>query len=73
MHRNLDRRVESMVRIDRLEHKNYLQELLDLGLSDDSISWHLHGSTWKRIDKDPQGKPLKDVQEFLIQKSEKAR
>lgn len=73
MHRNLDRRVESMVRMDRTEHKKYLQELLDLGLSDGSISWHLQGSTWQRVSKTPDGKSLIDVQEFLIQKSEKAR
>jgi polyphosphate kinase len=73
MHRNLDRRVESMVRIDRSEHKAYLQEILDLGLSDDSMSWHLEGSTWHRVSKDANGKSLVDVQEFLIKKSEKAR
>jgi len=73
MHRNLDRRVESMVRMDREEHKNYLQEVLDLGLSDESASWHLHGRKWKRVSQSPEGKPLKDVQEFLINRLERAR
>jgi polyphosphate kinase len=73
MHRNLDRRVESMVRMDRPEHKKYLQELLDLGLSDKTISWHLKGSAWERVSQDSDGKALMDVQEYLINRSERAR
>ena len=73
MHRNLDRRVEAMVRIDRLTHKKYLQEIIELGLSDKTKSWHLNGSTWKLAGVDSQGQPLIDLQEYLIAKSERAR
>ena len=73
MHRNLDRRVEAMVRMDRLEHKKYLQEIINLGLSDKTKSWHLEGSTWKLIGADSIGSPLVDVQEYLIARSERAR
>ena len=69
MHRNLDRRVESMVRIDRPEHKSQLQELLDLGLSDEVSSWHLKGDVWKRHSQDPDGATLKDLQDIFIQQS----
>lgn len=69
MHRNLDRRVESMVRIDRPEHKAQLQELLDLGLSDEVSSWHLKGDVWKRHSQDPDGAALKDLQDIFIQQS----
>jgi polyphosphate kinase len=48
MHRNLDRRVESLVRIARAEHKKYLQEILDLGLSDETFSWQLIGKNWEK-------------------------
>jgi polyphosphate kinase len=40
MHRNLDRRVESLVRIERPVHKSSLQEIFDLSLSDETASWH---------------------------------
>ncbi len=69
MHRNLDRRVESMVRIDRPSHKIQLQEILDLGLSDEVSSWHLKGSAWKRRSLNSDGKPLQDLQDILIQQS----
>ena len=49
MGRNLDRRVESLVRIDKKEHQHRLQEILDLGLSADSSSWQLSGIDWVRV------------------------
>ena len=69
MHRNLDRRVESMVRIDRPSHKIQLQEILELGLSDEISSWHLKGSTWKRHSQGSDGKLLADLQNLLIQQT----
>lgn len=59
MGRNLNRRVESLVRIDKKSHKEYLQEILDLGLSDEVSSWHLTGEKWSRVTKHSSGKPLK--------------
>ena len=73
MHRNLDRRVESMVRIDSGEHKIRLQEILNLGLSDDMSSWRLRGKDWKRISKTKDGTLLEDLQHSLIQLSMAAR
>jgi polyphosphate kinase len=48
MGRNLDRRVESLVLIQRKEHVTRLQGLLDLGLSDETSSWELEKTTWTR-------------------------
>ena len=48
MGRNLDRRVESLVLIQRKEHVTRLQGLLDLGLSDETSSWELEETTWTR-------------------------
>ena len=73
MQRNLDRRVESMVRIDSPVHKAQLQGLLDLGLSDEVSSWHLKGSEWKRRTKSSDGAPLVDLQNFLIRQPMTAR
>ncbi|MBC7463423.1 MAG: RNA degradosome polyphosphate kinase [Actinobacteria bacterium] len=66
MHRNLDRRVESMVRIDRDSHQFALQEILDLGLSDGTSSWHLQGKQWVRVSTTADGEPLLDLQNNFI-------
>ena len=41
MHRNLDRRVEVLVRVPEAEHVTSLGELLALMADDDTTSWHL--------------------------------
>ena len=61
MGRNLNRRVESLVRIDKKAHKEYLQEILDQGLSDDVSSWHMHDDKWTRVTQNQEGKKLKDM------------
>jgi len=66
MGRNLDRRVESLVRIDKKEHQNRLQEILDLGLSPDSSSWQLSGTDWVRVSKNSKGQALLDVHSAFI-------
>jgi len=66
MGRNLDRRVESLVRIDKKEHQNRLQEILDLGLSADSSSWQLSGIDWTRVSKNSKGEALLDVHSAFI-------
>ncbi|HEX5510806.1 MAG TPA: RNA degradosome polyphosphate kinase, partial [Actinomycetales bacterium] len=40
MHRNLDRRVETLVRITDSSHIRNLIELVDLGMDDRTASWH---------------------------------
>ena len=67
MHRNLDRRVETLVRITDPEHVAELLELLDLSMDDGTASWHLKADgTWQRHHLDADGAPLRDLQEFLI-------
>ena len=66
MGRNLDRRVESLVRIDKKEHQHRLQEILDLGLSADSSSWQLSGTEWVRVSKNSKGEGLHDVHSAFI-------
>ena len=73
MGRNLDRRVESLIRVDRKEHHARLQEILDLGLSDQTSSWELTGTQWIRRSCDEQGKPLIDVHTTLIKNYGKNR
>ena len=49
MHRNLDRRVESLVRVTDPGHCTRLRELIALGMDDGTSSWWLDGDgTWTR-------------------------
>jgi polyphosphate kinase len=69
MGRNLDRRVESLVLIQRKEHQARLQDLLNLGLSDETSSWQLNETTWSR----PTKKGLTNVHATLIDHYSKDR
>ena len=67
MHRNLDRRVEALVRVTDPGHCTRLRELIVLGMDDGTYSWWLDGDgTWTRHARDAEGRPLRDVQESLI-------
>jgi polyphosphate kinase len=67
MDRNLNRRVESLVKIVRSEHKKALISILDQYLASTTAAWHLLSSgKWQRVDKDPSGKPLADLQAVII-------
>jgi polyphosphate kinase len=55
MPRNLDRRVEVLVRVDDVGLQSQLQEILDVSLSDDYLSWELDSDgVWARTQR-PQG------------------
>ena len=62
MHRNLDRRVESLLRIEKVQHKETLREIFEISLSPDTSSWHQLGTDWKRH------KSGQDIQELLMHK-----
>jgi polyphosphate kinase len=67
MHRNLDRRVEVIVRVADPAHRRELRRLLDLGMDDSIGSWWLDADgTWTRHDRGPDGQPLQDIQVLLI-------
>jgi polyphosphate kinase len=66
MHRNLDRRVEVLVQVSP-DHSEALAGVMDLGFAETSASWHLQNDgSWTRVHQDPDGQPLRDVQEHLI-------
>ena len=67
MHRNLDRRVEALVRIVQPDHIKELQDLFTLALNDTTSSWHLESSgTWIRHQFDSNGKKLIDMQDEVM-------
>ena len=66
MGRNLDRRVESLVRVDKKDHHQRLQWIIDLGLSAETASWKLTGTEWVRSSTDGDGNPLRDLHTMMI-------
>ncbi|MDN5755889.1 MAG: phospholipase D-like domain-containing protein, partial [Micrococcaceae bacterium] len=68
MHRNLDRRVEALVRISNKEDVAELQRILDRYLDEGTASWHLDSDgDWTRHHLGPDGEPLSDVQSWLLE------
>jgi polyphosphate kinase len=67
MHRNLDRRVELLVRVTDPAHVRRLRGYIDLGMDDGTSSWWLDGDgNWTRHSRDADGHPLRDVQETMV-------
>jgi polyphosphate kinase len=67
MHRNLDRRIEALLRIDDPRHVAELSALFDLGFDDGTASWHLGpDGTWARHARAEDGTPLRHPQDTLI-------
>ncbi len=67
MHRNLDRRVEALVRLRDPGHISELDELLTLCVDDETASWHLSpDGVWARRSEGPDGGQLLDLQAHLI-------
>ncbi len=74
MHRNLDRRVEALLRITDRGHLGELQALMARGMSDDIASWRLaDDGRWVRHHLGSDGLPLKDLQSELIEMHTKRR
>jgi polyphosphate kinase len=68
MHRNLDRRVEALVRLKRTDHLTEIDRLFDLAMSDSTASWHLDEiGVWDRHAVDDDGEALTDLQAATMQ------
>ena len=66
MHRNLDRRVEALVRITDPSHLAELDAALDLAMSDETASWHLESDgSWTRHNRSDAGALLEDMQNLM--------
>ena len=67
MHRNLDRRVELLIRVSDPAQQAELRGLIDMAMDDGTASWWLAGDgSWTRHHLDESGEPLTDVQKYLI-------
>ena len=69
MHRNLDRRVEALVRLTAADHLREIDGIFDLAMSDDTSSWHLASDgTWTRHHLTDDGTPLRDAQNVMMRR-----
>jgi polyphosphate kinase len=67
MHRNLDRRVELLIRVTGQGQKRELRSLIDLAMDPAVASWWLGpDGSWTRHHLDDSGAPLMDLQDHLI-------
>jgi polyphosphate kinase len=67
MDRNLNRRVESLVKITRAEHKKALISIFDQYVSSNTAASHLlPNGKWLRVNKDANGTKLFDLQAIMI-------
>jgi polyphosphate kinase len=74
MHRNLDRRVEALVRIDDPTHVAELADLLRTAMDDDTSSFHLGADgSWTRHSLHEDGTPLLDLQQHAAEQRSRMR
>ncbi|MEY2815592.1 MAG: hypothetical protein RJA78_168 [Actinomycetota bacterium] len=67
MHRNLDRRVETLVRLRQADHLTEMKNLFALGMSDTSHSWHLSPEgTWLKNGGQQDTANFIDVQDQIM-------
>ncbi len=69
MHRNLDRRVEALVRLTEPAHLEQLRFLIDTAMDPKVSAFHLSADgTWTRQHVDANGQPLAEYQDRIAQK-----
>jgi polyphosphate kinase len=74
MHRNLDRRVEVLASITHPSHIAEITELFDLAFDEATASWQLlPDGTWIPHTTDLAGRPLLDMQDYLINTKRRRR
>jgi polyphosphate kinase len=73
MHRNLDRRVEVLVRVESERLRSRLRELLDRALTDNTNAWTLDASAeWTRVSADPDAAE-RNLQKELMERASHAK
>jgi polyphosphate kinase len=74
MHRNLDRRVEALVRLRDPAQLTEIDDMLSLSVDPGTASWHLGpDGRWTRHCVDSDGAPLLDLQAHLIAQQARRR
>ncbi len=69
MHRNLDRRIEALVRLTSADHIRQVESIFDLAMSDDTAAWRLASDgSWTRHFLAIDGTPLRDMQNVMMRR-----
>jgi polyphosphate kinase len=69
MHRNLDRRVELLCTVKEPDQQRELRSLINLAMDESTSSWWLSGEgTWTRHHLEADGRPLRDLHQYLLQR-----
>ena len=67
MHRNLDRRVEVLVRLSEPDHVRSITEMFELAMSEQVSAWALEqNGNWRRTQFDSEGNALRDFQDAML-------
>jgi polyphosphate kinase len=74
MHRNLDRRVEALVRLSDRVHVAYVDWVFEQAMSDSTSSWWLNAEgRWERHSRGEDGLPLADLQDAVMRRIARRR
>jgi polyphosphate kinase len=69
MHRNLDRRVETLVKLETPEIRDRIREVLELAFADTAYAWSLDSQgRWAPVEP-PPGEPAVSLQEELMRRT----
>jgi polyphosphate kinase len=68
MHRNLDRRVEALVRVTDPDIQAELTDVLAMAMSDDTVAFELSADGTWRLDADTADHPRRDLQTALLRR-----
>ena len=74
MHRNLDRRIEVLVRLEEREHLTRIDRFFEFAFSDEVSSWRmLPDGNWHRSVVNEAGETLPDLQDLVMEDRTEAR
>jgi polyphosphate kinase len=72
MDRNLNRRIETLVRINDLSHQAQLTHILDMSFNSEFIHWQMdENDHWQHVSKNSDGENLKDYQQYFLERVSK--
>lgn len=72
MDRNLNRRIETLVKVNDYSHKEQLTHILDMSFNSEFIHWEMdENDHWQHISKNSDGENLKDYQQYFLERVSK--
>ena len=73
MPRNLDRRIEVVIPVEAEDNQARLQEILDLNLADDCLSWEQHDAAWTRVPTTKTVSAQRALEELALDRARRRR